>query len=435
MRREISVREDPVGITVAVIFPYSQKEPGSAIQVAQQLTARMHSAQPSFQAWMPDRIDPDANRITLKTRDVWLGQQREGILNILVNGTNIILSGYSVPTQAIAQRSSLMAQILSSFRPIESIPRQVFQEPSENAYTLRIPKGWTAQASVNRSTGAGAPTFNVMRDSQGLVSAGMPSYHWTFKTDLSGILGQLGASQSLPYMTAAQFCQYSLVPWMSQSQAGLKVEAIVDRPDLSEMRTRDLAAGGFPPGTMEVTTVFLETSYEENGVRLRQKTFVTTKHQVNQVGFVAFWDADLSNYYRAPEAEFEAWKPVLGGILDSMQYNPAWEAAEVQRIQGRIAVSRMDTQRRLRQISQTVSETSDMMYNSYRNRQASDDRIAEKRSDATLGVHPVESPSGDVYKVPDGYDQYWKDGLGNFYGGNSLTEPDIDWTPLSDTGD
>jgi len=38
----------------------------------------------------------------------------------------------------------------------------------------------------------------------------------------------------------------------------------------------------------------------------------------------------------------------------------------------------------------------------------------------------------DVYKVADGYDQYWKDSLGNIYGGSWLTQPAINGTPLSE---
>jgi len=50
------------------------------------------------------------------------------------------------------------------------------------------------------------------------------------------------------------------------------------------------------------------------------------------------------------------------------------------------------------------------------------------------GVQNVASPSNEVYKVPNGYDQYWMDGLGNFYGGSWMTQPDIHWTPLDPTG-
>jgi hypothetical protein len=106
----------------------------------------------------------------------------------------------------------------------------------------------------------------------------------------------------------------------------------------------------------------------------------------------------------------------------------------VQRIQGKTRYSQMDIHRRLGQISETISETNDLIYSSYMRSLAIEDRMAEKLSDATLGVHSVESPTGDIYKVTDGYDQYWTNGLGDFYGGNLLTQPDMNWIPLGDKG-
>lgn len=85
-------------------------------------------------------------------------------------------------------------------------------------------------------------------------------------------------------------------------------------------------------------------------------------------------------------------------------------------------------------ISQTLSETSDIVANSSWNRQQAYDRISEMRSNATLGAQNVASDSGDVYKAPYGYDRYWVDGLGNLYGGSWLSQPDINWQPLQPTG-
>ena len=80
----------------------------------------------------------------------------------------------------------------------------------------------------------------------------------------------------------------------------------------------------------------------------------------------------------------------------------------------RILCSISDLRCRMGQISQTISDTNDMIFDGYMHRQAIDERIAEKRSDATLGVHSVESPAGDVCRVPNGYDHYWTNGLGDF---------------------
>ena len=153
---------------------------------------------------------------------------------------------------------------------------------------------------------------------------------------------------------------------------------------------------------------------------------------------MVIWTAAQDVYIRAPYAEFATWQPILDGILESFKINPNWQAMENQRIQGQIqnqiAASQADISRRLGQISQTLSETSDIVTNSYWNRQATYDHISEQRSNAMLGVQNVASPSNEVYQVPNGFDQYWADGLGNLYGGSWMTQPDINWTPLEPTG-
>ena len=434
-RGSISVREDPAGITVASIFPFHAKSSGNIREVAESLADILHTVAPSSQTWIVGDGPSDARQIALKTRDIRFGSERDGILNIFINGTNTIVSGYAVPSQAAAQRIPLLSRILSSFHPIEQMPRQKFREPAEGAFTLFHPQGWEVQGMLDRSSGGGFPAFNVARPPQGLVSAGKPSYRWTYQEPGPGMFTGVGTNPRQPFMTATQFCQQVLAPWISQSQVDFKIASIVDRPDLSELSVQGLIASGYPRGSHEVSVGILETCYAENGVRLRQKTQVTCTRISSQFTFgIPSWIASLDVYYRAPEEELSTHEPVLRGILDSFTINRAWEAAEVQRIQGKTRASQMDIHHRLGQISQTISETNDMVYNGYMNRRAIEDRMAERRSDATLGVHSVESPAGHVYQVSDGYDQYWMNGLGDFYGGTLLTQPDVNWIPLADQG-
>jgi hypothetical protein len=182
----------------------------------------------------------------------------------------------------------------------------------------------------------------------------------------------------------------------------------------------------------------LETTNTENGLRLRQKSRIEVQRE-RPSGFPfgagsSGWSASLDIYYRAPDSEFGAWEPVLSGVLDSIKMNPAWEVGERQLAQNYIQNAQTDIARRTRQISQTLSETSDILNNSYWDRQATYDRISEQRSNVTLGYQNMAAPDGEVYKVPSGYEQYWVSGLGDVYGGSWLTQPDIHWQPLQPTG-
>lgn len=435
-RGSISVREDPAGITVATIFPFNVKFSGDIHEVAKNLAAIIHIVDPSAQTWIPREVPPGAKQVALKTHDVRFGSERDGILNVRFNGQNIIVSGYAAPSQVAAQRSLWLARILSSFHPVERMPRQKFQEPLEGAFLLFYPQGWEVQGMVDRSSGGGLPAFNVMRPPEGLASAGKPSYRWIYQEPAPGMFTGFDTTQRMPFMTATQFCQQVLAPWTSQSQVDFKVESVIDRPDISELFVQELMGAGYPRGSHQVSVAIMETSYVDNGARVRQKTQVTCTRMSSQLTFgIPSWTASLDGYYRARYEEFSTLEPVLQGVLDSFTVSRAWEAAQVEQNLSRTRHSQMDIHRRLGQISQTISETNDMIYDGYKNRQAMEDRMAGQRSDATLGVHSVESPTGDVYKVADGYDQYWTNGLGDFYGGDLLTQPDVNWIPLGDKGD
>jgi hypothetical protein len=103
-------------------------------------------------------------------------------------------------------------------------------------------------------------------------------------------------------------------------------------------------------------------------------------------------------------------------------------------VQNYIANAQADMANRRMQISQTLSETSNIISNSYWAQQPVYDRLSEMRSNTTLDLQNVASGTGEVYKVPYGYDQYWMDGLGNLLGGGWMVQPGIDWKPLSPTG-
>ena len=431
---QISVREDPAGCVAAWLSPFTLPAPASARQVAGQFIALARWVNPSFQAWGQVDAAKDSPRLTLRTRQQKWGQVLEGVYNIVVEGPNAIISGYQAPEQVLADRSVTLTQILTTFRTAELMPRQLVHEPMEGAFTIQVPAGWGWQAGVNRQNigGAAKMQFATWSGEQGLISASMPWYTWNFVEGMGGIFGAMfsGRVASMPYMLASQFCQGQITQMMAKSQANLRVESAVERPDLAEQGYIEMAQAGYIPQQWDISTAILETTYDEAGTRLRQKARVSTLRQRG----TGMWTASNDLLYRASDAEFSKWEPVLSGILDSLQVNPAWKQAEQRLAQNYIANAQADIHRRQQEISRTLSETSDIITNSYWNRQATYDRLSEQRSNATLGYQNMTDPSGDEYKVPAGFDRYWRDGLGNIYGGSWLTNPDINWQPLEPTG-
>jgi hypothetical protein len=387
----------------------------------------------NFQAWQQGNTAPDSNRITLRTRATRFGQALEGIYNILVEGQNCIISGYSAPPETLAQIGHLMAKILASFRTGgQQIPRQAVREPTEGAFVMQVPSGWVFRAGVNRNNigGAGSLQFSAGRDPQGSVSVSMPTYTWAFVEPMMSLFSFPTGYPSLGYMPASKFVPKFVLEQARKLHRDIQLVSAIERPDLAEIGQWELARSGYPLGTFETSTAMMDVIYTENGVRYREKSRVGVMRQPGQ----GMWNALIDLVYRAPENELERWEPVLTGCFNTLQINPQWQAGERGLAQNYINNAQADIRRRQAQISQTLSETSDIISNSYWNRQATYDRISEMQSNVTLGLQNVASESGDVYKVPNGYDQYWVDGLGNTFGGSWLTQPELNWQPLNPTG-
>jgi hypothetical protein len=429
---QTSVRADPAGTTCAIIAPLTWPAPVTAQQLAQHYIDLAGRRLHHFQAWQQGNVSPDSNRVTIRMRGVHLGQALEGIFNVLVDGSSCIVSGYNAPPEQLPQSGPVLAQILSAFRTAERMPRQTVYEPRENAFSIQIPQGWLWQAGVDRNHigGAGATKFNAGRDPQGSVMAAIPRYTWTFTDPRAAFFAFPTGYPGMPFLLASQFIPQVLVQQYRQMHPDLQIESVVERPDWTEYFQADLLRSGYPWGMFDVSVAILDATYTENGQRFREKSRASTLRQGGQ----PLWNAFMDITYRAPQSEFATWEPVLTGSLSSLQMNPQWEAAERALAQNYIHNAQADIHRRQQQISQTLSETSDILSNSYWNRQATYDRLAEMRSNATLGLQDVASAAGDVYKVPYGYDRYWADGLGNLYGGSWLSQPDIDWQPLEPTG-
>jgi hypothetical protein len=446
-RGQISVREDVLGLTAAVIWPFKMPRAATAREIAAAFVAAGTRFARGFQAWEQGSTAPDSSRISMRTRQTRGGQPIEGVFNILAEEQNCIIAGYEAPAAVIANRSPLLSQLLSTFRTAELMPRMKVQEPRECAFHFWMPQGWTFEAAINRNTvsGMGIPQFSAANGPQGRVVAAMPSFQFVYQDVLGAFVGGLMGYEVAQFKTADMFCTKTLANMFRKSQKNFRLESVTLRPDLAEIEENNLTQMGYPAGMFETSVAVMETTYDENGARLRQRTRVGTQRQRAAgslfAGITPVWNAQMGTLFRAPDGELDGWEPILTGILDSVTISPQWQANEQQRlqmerlqVQNYIANAQADMQRRRGQISRTLSETSSLIAGSYWDQQRTYDRLSELRSDGMLGVHNVASDSGDLYKVPYGYDQYWVDGLGNLLGGSWMVQPDIDWKPLTPTG-
>lgn len=433
----ITVREDAAGSTAAMIWPIRLPAPADVQTVAAQFVAWARAGNPSFEAWRVPEESPASNRILLRTRSQRQNVTLDGGVTITVDGLNAMISGFQAPAPSASARAPVMVQVLRSFRLIPPMPRRPYREPREGAFDALAPAGWIAQGQANRNHVGNAAIcqFWANFDPQGFVQAVVPGQAWMFTDGWAGWLMGIPAGPTLKYLPAGAFASQWLAHHMQPQHPQLAVESVQDRPDLLPELYEDGAKVGLTPQNTEIAAACLTTTYTLGGMRMRQKTVVSTargRGGMAMTGCMAGqWSALLNAYYRAPADEFAALEPILAGILSTYQVNPVWQQQELMRMNQLSAAIQQDAFRRQREISRTLSQTSDIIMSGYYERQKTYDHVSHQWSNAILGRTDVLDPSSSiVYSVPNDYDQYWRDNSGYFHGGSWLTRPDPSWQKL-----
>lgn len=113
---------------------------------------------------------------------------------------------------------------------------------------------------------------------------------------------------------------------------------------------------------------------------------------------VDVWPLNVYNiiFMTAPEDEFINWQPILDNCLASIEFSQTF-------INGFNQEETVLTQTII--ANQKVYDSiSDMIMDSWEQRNASYDRISQKQSDATLGYERVyDTDTGEIYKAPNGF--------------------------------
>ncbi len=146
------------------------------------------------------------------------------------------------------------------------------------------------------------------------------------------------------------------------------------------------------------------------------------------------WSIGLMRSARGPAGTDYLNDPELMTIFRSAHNNPAWDAemgkywAELARIRNqgardRLAQSQAAHQKRM----QTMTETSDIIMNGWKERNAARDASHERFIDSIHEVTPYQTPAGQTVKLPSFYDHVYTDGNGRYLLNNdSLYDPNTD---------
>jgi hypothetical protein len=440
----VVAREDAAGMVEASVWPVRAPASAGAADVqavAQKYVEWTHALDPSFEAWRIDEQEPAPGHLLLRTRSRRGPQTLEGRANITAVGSDAVIRSFHVPSDAPADsvapppRTPEMVKILDSFRALPAIPRQPFREPSQSAFSVLVPTGWTSSGKVASSIWTGALTleFWCQRDPRGLTKYCVPAQYWAFMDNWLGTR----------FMPAAEFAATVLPKKLKLNS--LRIEDSQEWPALLPHFYSEAVRAGFNPQDLEVTTACTTSTCNLVGTPVRQHMFITTSRPRGAAATSALagqWVASLLAYYHAPQTEFASIQPVLAGIATSYRINPAWVQRQVteQQLMSQILVEQAIMQalqaqqnfmQAQRHIWENQQQVSDMISQGWQYNNAVHDHAMHQWSNATLGRTDVADPTtGTVYSVQNDYDQYWRTNDGYIIGGSWGTQPDPSWQRL-----
>ncbi len=222
---------------------------------------------------------------------------------------------------------------------------------------------------------------------------------------------------------------------------------IVDRERLPELaqqlRANDPSAGA---GVTSADGARVRIRYQLGERDVEEDVFgVVEVSQVPTPTFMmgamenVFWMADYLFSFRAQAGQLDSLSDMFMAIVRSFRLNPQWYARTMQTSQYMIQ-NQIQQIHHIGQLSKIISQTSnqisDMIMDSYNQRQQTLDRLSDQFSQAIRGVDAYHDPTTEQnVELPSGYDYAWSNGIGEYI---LTTDPSFDpnidsnlnWEPM-----
>jgi len=244
----------------------------------------------------------------------------------------------------------------------------------------------------------------------------------------------------MKYMSAKDFMQYGLLSQLRFMYPNMQVEQITDHPELIADMMRAYSTAGQNPAQAQFSIASIQFAFARNGKQYRQEMYVTILRQLA----MHTWDACITGQLCTLADQFAQYQPVLTTISKSFQWNQQWmqvrnannemlAAQMMQQAQTRIQQSQMQA---LQIQRQSIMDIGNMARASQARQMAAQEQQHHAMSNIIEGNVDLLDPNGQVYNVTNDYQpQHWIDGLGQVHGGGWNARPNINWTPLSPTGE
>ncbi len=255
----------------------------------------------------------------------------------------------------------------------------------------------------------------------------------------------------MPPVSAADYLRRSVAPSVRQEARVLVVEPI---PDVAEelqqyaQRIQQSSAAQGIRAQVRADVARLRLAYSLGGQPVEEwLTAITSSGGVpaptynmytGQMGQALFYNcgADHIVALRAPQGQLDAHERFFRMVLSTVRIDPQWQARVMQVIANMTASDIKGARDRSAIIAQSNRDISNIINETYENRNRSQDRIMEGWSQYMRGVETFKNPyTGETVELPNQYGHAWAGPNGEYIVTDSgLFDPNVtlrgDWTRL-----
>ena len=299
------------------------------------------------------------------------------------------------------------------------------------AFRMLIPAGWEFEGGVHwLLNNPGMPAVVACRafnphGAEAFEIFPNISCYWT-NNQMVTMMFPIGSlyfgNEVRPPLPALQALQQLVVPRYRGQMPGLQIVQQEHLPDLPQaVRAGTPSAPGPVP---QADGARLRLRYRQGEKEIEEDLFgVVELTRVAMPMLMGaqehiYWMADYLFSFRAEAGHLERLSDQFMAVVRSFRLNPQWFGRYLQ-------VSQFLIQNQIQQIqhigqlsriiSQTSDQISDMMMESYYQRQATMDRLATQFSQAIRGVDEYHNPfEGRGVELPGGYRHAWANALGEY---------------------
>ncbi len=306
-----------------------------------------------------------------------------------------------------------------------------WHDPTEGAFSIEVPEGWTTKGGISRPAAVDVRVAWVTISPEGDIritggDTSLPTFTVLNPTMQMG--GSREGSWYSPgygvqtmirrYQTGRQFLIGYIRERMAQSCATpVEFTRAEDLPQLSQQISALLQRHGLPSIQNYGLVTFHCT--QKNGKQLEGYYVAST--QLNTAFGVQQWKVETLLGYLAVAEKAPLAHQIYSHVVQSGKTNPDWHRRQGQFIEG---------------ITKIVSSTNAAISNTIREARIAKEpimnEIDRRRANAIRGLEDVVyTATGQKYKVESGNNFYWINNRGEYVGTDTHTLPDIDFRELT----